>query len=129
MVFSLIRLQEKSVEQSRPLYVVFIDLTKAFHTVSRSYNIPKLLGCPEALLSLLVELHDNMKARVQFDGSVSKTFPICREVKQGCVLAPTLFGIFFQLFLPTLSYRTESCSTLVAAAGCLTLLENHDQAY
>ena len=66
-------------------------------TVSRSglYNILKLLGCPETLLSILVAFHENMKARVQFDGSMSKTFPICRGVKQGCVLAPTLFGIFF----------------------------------
>ena len=40
-----------------------------------------------------------MKARVQFDGSMSKTIPICRGVKQGCVLAPTLFGIFFSAFL------------------------------
>jgi len=90
MVFSLWQLQEKSVEQSRPLYVAFIDLTKAFDTVSRSafYNILKLLGCPETLLSVLVALHENMKARVQFDGSMSKTFPICRGVKQGCVLAP-----------------------------------------
>ena len=39
------------------------------------------------------------KARVQFDGSMSKTFPICRGVKQGCVLAPTLFGIVFSALL------------------------------
>ena len=97
MVFSLTQLPEKNVEQSIPLYVVFIYLTKAFDTVSRSglYNILKLLGCPETLLSILVAFHENMKARVQFHGSMSKTFPICRGVKQGCILAPTLFGIFF----------------------------------
>jgi len=41
IVFSLRQLQEKFVEQSHPLYVVFIDLTKAFHAVSWSnmYNI------------------------------------------------------------------------------------------
>jgi len=95
------RLQEKSVEQSRPLYVVFTDLTKAFDTVSRFdfYNILKLLCCPETLLAILVAFHENMKARVQFDGSISETFPICRGIKQGCVLAPTLFGIFFSALL------------------------------
>jgi len=40
-----------------------------------------------------------MKARVQFDGSMSKTFPICRGVIQVCVLAPTLLGIFFSALL------------------------------
>ena len=64
MVFSLRHLQEKSVEQSLPLYVVITDLSKAFYTVSRSgwYNILKLLGCPETLLSILVAFHENMKA-------------------------------------------------------------------
>jgi len=66
MVFSLRQLQEKRIEQSRQLYVVFIDLTKAFDTVSRPglYNILKLLGCPEKLLSILVAFHENMKVRV-----------------------------------------------------------------
>jgi len=73
---------------------------KAFDTVSRCglYNILKLLDCHETLLSVLVVLHENMKARVQFNGSMSKAFPIGIGVKQGCDLAPTLSGIFFQLF-------------------------------
>jgi len=97
MVFSLRQLQEKSVEQSHLLYVIFIDLTKAFNMVCRSelYNILKLSGWHVTLLSVLVAFHENMKARVQFDGSMSKTFPNCRGVKQGCVLAPTLYGICF----------------------------------
>ena len=31
--------------------------------------------------------------------AMSKTFPICRGVKQGCVLAPTLFGTFSSALL------------------------------
>ena len=40
-----------------------------------------------------------MSGTVQFDGSCSPSFPIKNGVKQGCVLAPTLFGIFFSLLL------------------------------
>ena len=40
-----------------------------------------------------------MKGRVQFNGSSSRPFDIRSGVKQGCVLAPTLFGIFFALIL------------------------------
>ena len=35
MIFSLRQLQEKCREQEKPLYVAFIDLTKAFDLVSR----------------------------------------------------------------------------------------------
>ncbi|KAJ8369124.1 hypothetical protein SKAU_G00091520 [Synaphobranchus kaupii] len=40
-----------------------------------------------------------MKGTVQYDGSSSEPFDIRSGVKQGCVLAPTLFGIFFALVL------------------------------
>ena len=101
MVFSLRQLQEKCVEQQRPLYVVFIDLTKAFDSVSRSglFSILKRLGCPDTLLSILMGFHDDMQVTVQFNGSKSEKFPIHCGVKQGCVLAPTLFGILFLALL------------------------------
>ena len=37
----------------------------------------------------------NNQASNQINGSTSKAFHIRRGVNQGCVLAPTLFGIFF----------------------------------
>ena len=40
-----------------------------------------------------------MQGTVQFDGTNSDPFSIKNGVKQGCVLAPTLFGIFFSLLL------------------------------
>ena len=40
-----------------------------------------------------------MKGTVQFDGNLSDPFDIRSGVKQGCVLAPTLFGIFFSMLL------------------------------
>lgn len=40
-----------------------------------------------------------MKGTVQYNGNTSDPFDIRSGVKQGCVLAPTLFGIFFALLL------------------------------
>ena len=40
-----------------------------------------------------------MKGTVAFDGSTSDAFDIRSGVKQGCVLASTLFGIFFAVLL------------------------------
>lgn len=101
MIFSVRQIQEKCIEQGRPLYAVFVDLTKAFDYVSRSglFLVLRLLGCPPKLLKTIQEFHDQMKATVQFEGSRSKEFPISCGVKQGCVLAPTLFGIYFSAVL------------------------------
>jgi len=73
-----------------------------------------------------------MKARVQFDGSMSKTFPISRGVKQGCVLAPTLFAIFCSALLAH-AFPEDDKITLrtQVPAGCLTFpgcVQNQDQA-
>ena len=81
--------------------MAFVDLTKAFDKVSRSglYMVLHKIGCPPTLLELIVSFHDDMKATVQFDGSTSDSFCIRSGVKQGCVLAPTLFGIYFAALL------------------------------
>jgi len=48
MIFSLRQLQEKCREQRRPLYIAFIDLTKAFDLVSRGglFLLLRKMGCP-----------------------------------------------------------------------------------
>ncbi|XP_051889891.1 uncharacterized protein LOC127580446, partial [Pristis pectinata] len=101
MIFSLRQLQEECREQRQPLYVAFIDLTKAFDLVSRDglFRILTRIGCPSRLLRIVQSFHTDMKGVVQFDGSSSEAFNIRSGVKQGCVLAPTLFGIFFAVML------------------------------
>lgn len=109
MIFSVKQLQEKCREQRQPLYLAFVDLTKAFDLVSRSglFQLLKKIGCPPKLLSMIVSFHQDMKSIVSFDGDTSKPFPILSGVKQGCVLAPTLFGILFSLLL---TYAFQSCT-------------------
>ena len=101
MVFSLRQLQEKCREQNLPLYLAFIDLTKAFDLVSRDglFEALKKIGCPPKLHSVIESFHTNMMGIVQFNGNLSEPFNVRSGVKQGCVLAPTLFGIFFALVL------------------------------
>ena len=101
MAFSLKLIQEKCIEQQMPLFVVFLDLTKAFDTVNREglFQILEKVGCPPKLLALTQAFHINTKARVKFEGELSDSFEYEAGVKQGCVLAPTLFGIFLSTLL------------------------------
>ena len=108
-IFSLRQLQEKCKEQQQPLYIAFIDLTKAFDFVSRDglFKILPLIGCPPKLLSFIKSFHDESRGTVQYDGSMSEAFEINSGVKQGCVLAPTLFDIFFSVLLKHAFKSTE----------------------
>ena len=97
MIFATQQIQEKCREQQMPLDIAFIDLTKAFDLVSRKglFNILKKIGCPETLLSIITSYHKEMQGVISFDGEESSSFPINNGVKQGCVLAKTLFRIIF----------------------------------
>ena len=101
MVFSLRQLQEKCREQNKGLYITFVDLTKAFDTVSRKglWLIMKRLGCPQKFLTMVIQLHEDQHGQIRLNNDLSKPFPITNGVKQGCVLAPTLFSIFFSMML------------------------------
>ncbi|XP_069176132.1 uncharacterized protein [Procambarus clarkii] len=94
-------LQEKCREERKALYIAFIDLTKAFDLVSRDglFKILAKIGCPRTLFSMIQSFHKDMKGTVMYDGSTSEPFNINSGVKQGCVLAPTLFGIFFAILV------------------------------
>ena len=97
MVFTVRQVQEKCLEQNMNLYSVFIDLTKAFDTVNREalWTILRKLGCPAKFTTLIRLFHDDMTGEVLSDGESSESFSISNGVKQGCVLAPVLFNLFF----------------------------------
>ncbi|XP_076056340.1 uncharacterized protein LOC143034290 [Oratosquilla oratoria] len=119
MIFTLRQLQEKCREQHQPLCMAFIDLSKDFDRVSREllWDVLATYGCPDKFIHILRLLHDNMLARVLNNGNSSKPFKITYRVKQGCLIAPTLFTIFIAAILRIIrddlppgieiSYRTD----------------------
>ena len=84
-----------------PLYIAFIDLTKAFDLVSRDglFKVPTKIGYPPKLQSMIESFHTDTKGTVQFNCSFSEPFEIRSSVKQGCVLAPMFFGTFIGMLL------------------------------
>ncbi|BHF68743.1 hypothetical protein SprV_0301178400 [Sparganum proliferum] len=108
MIFVARQLQEKCQEMRTHLYSTFVDLTNAFDTVNREglWKIMQKFGCPERFIEMVRQLHDGMMARVTDNGAVSEAFAVTNGVKQGCVLAPTLFSLMFSAMLMD-AYRDE----------------------
>jgi len=96
MVFVARLLQEKCLEQHRPLYRAFVDLSEAFDTIDRAilWKTLSKFGCPPIFPAILQDFHDDMSAQVIYVGASSEFFRVQVGVKQGCVLAPVIFNIF-----------------------------------
>lgn len=94
---TLRRIQEKYRKQNADS----IDLTNAFDTVSKEglWKILAHLGFPPRMLTILRQPHEGQFGQVKHNGSLSDSFPIANDVKQGCVLAPSLLSIFFLITL------------------------------
>ena len=135
MIFAARQLQEKCHEQNKDLYVLFVDLTKAFDTVSRPglWSMLPRIGIPPKMMQMIRSFHDGMKAKVvgSDDGN---EFEVTNGVKQGCVLAPTLFSFLFSLMLFSafkntdpavdLRYRTDSGLFNIQALKAKTKVTN-----
>ena len=93
--------QDKCIEQRVPLYQVVVDLTKAFDTVNRNalWKILGKIGCPPTFVNMVKQLQHDMKARLTFNATLSDKIEVDNEVKQGDILAPTLFSIYFAVLL------------------------------
>ncbi len=87
--------------RARDLCLAFIDLTKAFDSANREalWACLARLGCPPKCVSITRQLHERMKGCVLYEGDQSGSFNVNTGVKQGCVIAPTLFSIFLAAFI------------------------------
>lgn len=109
MIFTARQLQEKCQEQNCALYMAFFDLSKAFDSIHRPllWEILKKYGCPTKFINVVRLFHDDMEAAVINGNSTSDKFPVRVGVKQGCVIAPTLFSIFLAAMLEYIDKRLQ----------------------
>ena len=83
MIFTARQLQEKCQEQNVDLYMTFVNLTKAFDTVSRDglWKIMAKFGCRSRFIAVVRQFHYDMQARVQHDGKFSEPFEVTNGVR------------------------------------------------
>ena len=109
---------------------VFIDLTKAFNTISHGTLLGKLneYGVTGIENECLINYLFNRNQAVNIDGTISNSTPLLHGVPQGSILGPLLFLLHFNNFPDCL----EKCDcamyaddTVVYVAGkTIEIIEN-----
>ncbi|VDM04428.1 unnamed protein product [Schistocephalus solidus] len=131
-----IRWTSSDYDSRSVVHTSFVDLTKAFHRVNRAgqWKIMQKFGLPELFTHMVHQFHDGMTAHVTDNGMISEAFAVTNGVKQGCVLAPTLFRLMFPNMLMDaycdeqlgirIAYRTDghllNCPHMQATTRVLT---------
>ncbi len=107
------------------LHTIYVDLQKAYDSVPRAalWDVLKTYGTPPNILALIKALHDGMEVRVRISGRLLPPIAVQNGVRQGCVLAPTLFNIFYSAVLAHWARRispTDGVSISYNIDGALT---------
>jgi sorting nexin-29 len=100
-MFSLRSLGQACSEWNVGMAKAYIDFTKAYDSIDRAalWKALKLYGVHTKLITLLEDLHSGNFAAVRLDGKIGARFKVSAGVRQGCVIAPTLFNIFIDLVM------------------------------
>jgi hypothetical protein len=79
------------------------------------WRVLSFYGVDSKITALLADLHTGTQAAVKLAGSYGDWFDLGRGVRQGCVIAPLLFNIYFdsvvRLALPEMP---EGCGARLA---------------
>ncbi|XP_059064423.1 uncharacterized protein LOC131856598 [Cryptomeria japonica] len=104
---TLRHLIEKIWEEKEEIFYCFVDFKKAFDTVPRVKLWKRMedLGIPIHLRVVVHGLYEEVKVKIRtFDG-LSESFRSDIGVKQGCMLSPTLFGLYIDTLEEWLNSR------------------------
>ena len=116
MLFVVRRLQKLGRQRKIPLYMCFVDLQKAYDSVDREllWKVLARAGVPSVMIDVIRQFHDGMRARVRMDdGELSERFEVTQGLRQGCVLSPLLFNIFFAAMIEVVLQRFNEDDTIL----------------
>ena len=91
---------EKARKLHQPIYTYFIDVRKAYDSVNRNSLwtvLQRSYGISTKLISIICALHEHSVDAIRCYGKNSDELAVTSTVHQGCVLAPTLFNLNFDV--------------------------------
>ena len=81
---------EKAAEYQTPVYLCFVDLSKAYDLMDHTALVTILISCgvPHQMVDIILELYIGVGCHVRTADSVSEEIHMKTGVRQGCVLSP-----------------------------------------
>ena len=110
-VFTLKEVVQYYVSLGSPIYLCFMDASKAFDKVNHWHLLDKLLnrGIPLCLVRLLMFWFSNQDYIVKWNNLHSNSFKVTNGVRQGGILSPRLFTVYVDALSKSLKQSNVGC--------------------
>ena len=94
MVFAVRQISEKLCEHRCSGFMVFVDLRKAYDSVTRKcmWEILRKAGVPDKLVTIISSFHASMSANLSIPDIEAEPIEVHNGLRQGCCMAPALFN-------------------------------------
>ena len=91
------QLVEKYREKRKELHVAFVDLEKPYDKVCREvlWKVLHECGVYGYVIKSMSSLYNGSRACERLGSRVGEIFEVRRGLRQGCVMSPWFFNIFF----------------------------------
>lgn len=111
-VFALKEIVGKYNSCSSPVYLAFMDASKAFDKVNHWILFKKLVsrGLPSVIVRLMIGWYTMQDFYVKWSGCLSDSFKVSNGVRQGGVLSPVLYNVFMDDLSVQLSRSFSGCA-------------------
>ena len=95
VIFILRHLKEKYLKNDKELYLVFVDLEKAFDSVLRVLieNSLRRKGVVECYVKAVMKMYKEVLSQMKVEGEDSREFVVRVGIHQGSVLSPFIFAV------------------------------------
>ena len=110
-IFTLKQIIEFYRDKGSPMYVCFLDASKAFDRVNHWCLFKKLIsrGVPFIYIRLLVYWYSNQTFNVRWGNTMSQSFTASNGVRQGGIMSPILFNTYMDDLSTTLNNSGYGC--------------------
>lgn len=123
--------QKYLVKPKGRFYVIFVDFSKAFDSVSHSHLMYVLIqnGIHGSILKTIRDMYDKLKSCVKMQDGRTDYFECKIGTRQGCMLSPLLFSIFInELVLMLKNYDCKGTYVDENASNIMMLMYADDVA-
>ena len=115
MIFCARQIMEKAREHDTKVFVLFVDLKKAYDSVpcQALWMVLEKYGIPPLLVRLIQSLHDGMKVDMSIDVTTTPVIEVNNGLRQSCTITPSVFNLYFNLVIKEWRKRCQPFGTEV----------------